>query len=407
MPTPPAAPCTSRRSPGRRPACVKSASWAVVKTSGTPPASVEAQAVGDGHELALVHRGQLGLPAAADDGHHAVALGEALGPGPARHDLAGELEPGDVLRRPGRRRVVPRALVDVGAVEPGRAHADEDLAGPRARGRGARRRRPLRRGWWRRAWTRSLGAASPAGTLPGMASPRRRMEARGHLAAGLSAPRRPRRDRRAAQGPLPRRGGAQARRPGLRARAARRGAGLLGAPGPGAAAAHLGPAPPVLQRARPRGRARPLHDAVAVRQRRDHRGRPAGRGPQLGARADPRRRRPPRRAGPRGRPRALRPRALPDGDAHPAAGRHRRAAAAARRAAAAGHPARAARVVPRRRAQLRPRRRARHPRPDGRLPRADGHLRRRGLRATSTSTPSSRRRWTTARAARASRSSRG
>ena len=91
----------------------------------------EAQAVGDGHELALVHRGQLGLPAAADDGHHAVALGEALGPGPARRDLAGELEPGDVLRRPGRRRVVPRALVDVGAVEPGGAHADEDLAGPR------------------------------------------------------------------------------------------------------------------------------------------------------------------------------------------------------------------------------------------------------------------------------------
>ena len=78
-----------------------------------------------------MHGGQLGLPAAADDGHHAVALGEALGPGPARRDLAGELEPRDVLRRPGRRRVVPRALVDVGAVEPGRAHADEHLAGPR------------------------------------------------------------------------------------------------------------------------------------------------------------------------------------------------------------------------------------------------------------------------------------
>ena len=52
-------------------------------------------------------------------------------PGPARRDLAGELEPGDVRRRPGRRRVVPRALEDVGAVEPGGAHADEHLAGPR------------------------------------------------------------------------------------------------------------------------------------------------------------------------------------------------------------------------------------------------------------------------------------
>ena len=89
-----------------------------------------AQAAGDGHELALVHGGQLGLPAAADDGHHAVALGEALGPGPARRDLAGELEPGDVGRRAGRRRVVAGALVDVGAVEPGGAHADEDLARP-------------------------------------------------------------------------------------------------------------------------------------------------------------------------------------------------------------------------------------------------------------------------------------
>ena len=51
-------------------------------------------------------------------------------PGPRADDLAGELEPGDVGRRAGRRRVVARALVDVGAVEPGGAHADEDLAGP-------------------------------------------------------------------------------------------------------------------------------------------------------------------------------------------------------------------------------------------------------------------------------------
>ena len=37
------------------------------------------EAVGDRHELALVDDGQLGLPAAADDRHDAVALGEALG----------------------------------------------------------------------------------------------------------------------------------------------------------------------------------------------------------------------------------------------------------------------------------------------------------------------------------------
>jgi len=57
----------------------------------------------DRHELALVHRAQLGLPATADDAHHAIALREALGTRPARGDLAGELEPRDVLRRAGRR----------------------------------------------------------------------------------------------------------------------------------------------------------------------------------------------------------------------------------------------------------------------------------------------------------------
>ena len=73
VPTPPAPPCTSRRSPGRSPACVKSASWAVVKTSGSPPAAGQSSAVGHGHQLALVHDRQLGLGAAADDRHHAVA----------------------------------------------------------------------------------------------------------------------------------------------------------------------------------------------------------------------------------------------------------------------------------------------------------------------------------------------
>ena len=76
-----------------------------------------------------MHDGQLGLAAAADDRHHAVALGEALGARAARHDLAGELEPGDVGRRARRRRVVARALVHVGAVEPGGVHPDEHLAG--------------------------------------------------------------------------------------------------------------------------------------------------------------------------------------------------------------------------------------------------------------------------------------
>ena len=87
------------------------------------------QRVGYRHELALVHRAQLSLATAADDRHHAVALGETLGAGAARDDLAGELETRDVGRRAGRRRVVAGPLVDVGAVEAGGAHAHEHLAG--------------------------------------------------------------------------------------------------------------------------------------------------------------------------------------------------------------------------------------------------------------------------------------
>ena len=48
MPTPPAAPWTSSRSPTVRPAWLNSASWAVVKTSGTPPAGVHSISSGTG-----------------------------------------------------------------------------------------------------------------------------------------------------------------------------------------------------------------------------------------------------------------------------------------------------------------------------------------------------------------------
>ena len=69
-PTPPAAPWTQSRSPMASPHCVNRASWAVVKTSGNPPAAGQSTPSGTG-SMALVHHGQLGLAAAADDGHHA------------------------------------------------------------------------------------------------------------------------------------------------------------------------------------------------------------------------------------------------------------------------------------------------------------------------------------------------
>jgi hypothetical protein len=88
------------------------------------------EAVGHGHRLALVHGGELGLAAAADDRHHAIARAEPLGARPARDDLAGELEAGDIRRRARRRRVQAAPLHHVGAVDAGRLDADEDLARP-------------------------------------------------------------------------------------------------------------------------------------------------------------------------------------------------------------------------------------------------------------------------------------
>ena len=76
---------------------MKIASWAVVNTSGIPPASVQDKRSGTGISTRSLHQGELGLTAAADDPHHPVALAEAPDAGTHRRHLAGELESGDVL----------------------------------------------------------------------------------------------------------------------------------------------------------------------------------------------------------------------------------------------------------------------------------------------------------------------
>ena len=117
--------------PGRRPAWLKSASWAVVKTSGRPPACGPVEPVRDRHRRALVHHGELGLPAAADDRHHPVALREALRrPGPGRPPRRPARGPGMSGGEPGRRGIAALALQHVGAVEAGGPDADQHLAGP-------------------------------------------------------------------------------------------------------------------------------------------------------------------------------------------------------------------------------------------------------------------------------------
>ena len=65
-----------------------------------------------------VHRDQLGLPTAWEQRHHALAV---LG-------LAGALEPWNVDRGAGRRRIAACALGQVGSVHPRAVDADQELA---------------------------------------------------------------------------------------------------------------------------------------------------------------------------------------------------------------------------------------------------------------------------------------
>src|SRR5581483_2644882 len=94
---------------------------------------------GDAQVEALRHRGTvlgpgpdvLRLRPAADDPEHAVA-GRRLGHARARLlDDAGELQPGHVGRRVGRRWVPARPLEQVGPVQTGPVDPDEALAGAR------------------------------------------------------------------------------------------------------------------------------------------------------------------------------------------------------------------------------------------------------------------------------------
>ena len=94
------------------------------EAAGTRPVDV----AGHGKGVPLVRERELRLAAAADEGHHAVALREAEHAGPGRGDLARELEPGDVGRGVRRRRVAAGPLDQVGPVQACGADTHEELA---------------------------------------------------------------------------------------------------------------------------------------------------------------------------------------------------------------------------------------------------------------------------------------
>ncbi len=89
-----------------------------------------AERIGHRHELALVQHGQLGLAGARHDRHDPFAGAEAVGVAAHPGDFPGQLEAGDVRGNAGpwRRRVEAEHLHLIGAIQPGRAHADQDLA---------------------------------------------------------------------------------------------------------------------------------------------------------------------------------------------------------------------------------------------------------------------------------------
>ena len=71
---------------------------------------------------------KLGLPAAADERHDAIADREAFDVAAECDHLAGELHARDVRRAAGWRRVQTAPLQHVGAVQTGGAHLDQQLA---------------------------------------------------------------------------------------------------------------------------------------------------------------------------------------------------------------------------------------------------------------------------------------
>jgi predicted Ser/Thr protein kinase len=89
---------------------------------------------GDRDGLALVEENVCGHGAAADDGHDAIAGRERGDAGADGGHGAGELEAGDVGGDACRRGVEAHALEDIGAVQAGGGHLDEDL-GPGGRPR--------------------------------------------------------------------------------------------------------------------------------------------------------------------------------------------------------------------------------------------------------------------------------
>ena len=94
------------------------------------PGLQPAEARRDGEELPGRNRRPFGVPAPAQDAHHAVARRPSRDVRPDLLDLTGELEPRDIRGDVSRRGVAAEALQQIGPVDARAAHAHDDLARP-------------------------------------------------------------------------------------------------------------------------------------------------------------------------------------------------------------------------------------------------------------------------------------
>ena len=133
----PPPPCTSSRSPGRSSAWVKSASWAVVNTSGTPPAAGQSSASGTGIAARSCTTESSAWPPPPTTAITRSPSSKRMRPVPSATTSPASSRPGMSGRSAGRRRVGALALQHVGPVEARRPHPRRAPRPCPARGRGA------------------------------------------------------------------------------------------------------------------------------------------------------------------------------------------------------------------------------------------------------------------------------
>ena len=136
VPMPDVPPWTSSVSPAVSRPRSKRFGQTVKKVSGIAAASTIERPSGTGRALVSCTDAVFGIAAAGEERGHRVADAKARRAGAERRHLAGDLQPGNVGRSAGRRRVTAEPLQHVRPVDAGGPHADQDRGSSRGTGSG-------------------------------------------------------------------------------------------------------------------------------------------------------------------------------------------------------------------------------------------------------------------------------